>query len=70
MALDYFESTHTTVFLLQQIRQEAKKQLAIVAPTGLAAINTGGILKRADWTSDSSRAEVAVFGERSSDQTC
>jgi len=54
LALDYIESTNTTVFLtgkagtgkttlLQQIKQEAKKKLAVVAPTGVAAINAGGM---------------------------
>lgn len=54
LALDYIESTHTTVFLtgkagtgkttlLQQIKREAKKKLAVVAPTGVAAINAGGM---------------------------
>jgi len=54
LALDYIASTNTTVFLtgkagtgkttlLQQIKQEAKKKLAVVAPTGVAAINAGGM---------------------------
>ena len=54
LALDYVASTNTTVFLtgkagtgkttlLQQIKQEAKKKLAVVAPTGVAAINAGGM---------------------------
>src|ERR1700712_3356995 len=54
LAYDYLESTNTVVFLtgkagtgkttfLQKIRQEAKKKLAVVAPTGVAAINAGGM---------------------------
>src|ERR1700712_2970905 len=54
LALDYIESTNTTVFLtgkagtgkttlLQQIKLQAKKKLAVVAPTGGAAINAGGM---------------------------
>src|SRR5580658_2615075 len=54
LVLDYIASTNTTVFLtgkagtgkttlLQQIKQEAKKKLAVVAPTGVAAINAGGM---------------------------
>lgn len=54
LAIDYIESTNTTVFLtgkagtgkttlLQQIKQDAKKKLAVVAPTGVAAINAGGM---------------------------
>ncbi len=54
LALDYIASTNTTVFLtgkagtgkttlLQQIKQESKKKLAVVAPTGVAAINAGGM---------------------------
>ena len=54
LALDYIDSTNTTVFLtgkagtgkttlLQQIKREAKKKLAVVAPTGVAAINAGGM---------------------------
>jgi len=54
LALDYVASTNTTVFLtgkagtgkttlLQQIKQEAKKKLAVIAPTGVAAINAGGM---------------------------
>ncbi|WP_461452060.1 HRDC domain-containing protein [Mucilaginibacter sp.] len=54
LALDYVAYTNTTVFLtgkagtgkttlLQQIKQETKKNLAVVAPTGVAAINAGGM---------------------------
>jgi hypothetical protein len=54
LALEYIASTNTTVFLtgkagtgkttlLQQIKREAKKKLAVVAPTGVAAINAGGM---------------------------
>lgn len=54
LAYDYLESTNTVVFLtgkagtgkttfLQRIKQETKKKLAIVAPTGVAAINAGGM---------------------------
>jgi hypothetical protein len=54
LAFDYVESTNTVVFLtgkagtgkttfLQQVRQESKKKLAVVAPTGVAAINAGGM---------------------------
>jgi hypothetical protein len=54
LAFDYVESTNTVVFLtgkagtgkttfLQKIRQESKKKLAVVAPTGVAAINAGGM---------------------------
>jgi hypothetical protein len=54
LARDYVESTNTTVFLtgkagtgkttlLQQVKQETKKKMAIVAPTGVAAINAGGM---------------------------
>ncbi|WP_295795979.1 HRDC domain-containing protein [Mucilaginibacter sp.] len=54
LAFDYVESTNTVVFLtgkagtgkttfLQQIRQNCKKKLAVVAPTGVAAINAGGM---------------------------
>jgi len=54
LTLDYIDSTNTTVFLtgkagtgkttlLQQIKQTSKKKLAIVAPTGVAAINAGGM---------------------------
>lgn len=54
LAYDYLESTNTVVFLtgkagtgkttfLQRIRAESKKKLAVVAPTGVAAINAGGM---------------------------
>ncbi|MCQ6956416.1 HRDC domain-containing protein [Mucilaginibacter aquariorum] len=54
LAYDYLESTNTVVFLtgkagtgkttfLQKIRQESKKKLAVIAPTGVAAINAGGM---------------------------
>ncbi|MDB4923522.1 HRDC domain-containing protein [Mucilaginibacter sp.] len=54
LAFDYVESTNTVVFLtgkagtgkttfLQQVRQDSKKKLAVVAPTGVAAINAGGM---------------------------
>ncbi|WP_426671882.1 HRDC domain-containing protein [Mucilaginibacter sp. McL0603] len=54
LAYDYLESTNTVVFLtgkagtgkttfLQKVRQESKKNLAVVAPTGVAAINAGGM---------------------------
>jgi len=54
LALDYIDSTNTTIFLtgkagtgkttlLQRIKQQAKKKLAVVAPTGVAAINAGGM---------------------------
>lgn len=54
LAYDYLESTNTVVFLtgkagtgkttfLQNLRQTAKKKLAVIAPTGVAAINAGGM---------------------------
>jgi len=54
LAWEYLQSTNTVVFLtgkagtgkttfLQQIRQQTKKKLAVVAPTGVAAINAGGM---------------------------
>jgi len=54
LAYDYLDSTNTVVFLtgkagtgkttfLRQVRQESTKKLAIVAPTGVAAINAGGM---------------------------
>ncbi|QJD97660.1 AAA family ATPase [Mucilaginibacter robiniae] len=54
LAYDYLESTNTVVFLtgkagtgkttfLQQIRKQLPKKLAVVAPTGVAAINAGGM---------------------------
>jgi hypothetical protein len=54
LAGDYLESTNTLVFLtgkagtgkttfLQNLKQSFKKKLAIAAPTGVAAINAGGM---------------------------
>ncbi|WP_184546172.1 HRDC domain-containing protein [Mucilaginibacter sp. FT3.2] len=54
LAFNYVEFTNTVVFLtgkagtgkttlLQYIRQHAKKKMAVVAPTGVAAINAGGM---------------------------
>jgi hypothetical protein len=54
LASDYLDSTNTVVFLtgkagtgkttfLQKLRQTSKKKLAVVAPTGVAAINAGGM---------------------------
>src|ERR1700712_1622827 len=54
LATDYLASTNTVVFLtgkagtgkttfLQNLRQTSKKKLAVVAPTGVAAINAGGM---------------------------
>ena len=54
LAYDYLETTNTVVFLtgkagtgkttfLQNLRQTSKKKLAIVAPTGVAALNAGGM---------------------------
>ncbi|HEY8929544.1 MAG TPA: AAA family ATPase [Mucilaginibacter sp.] len=54
LASAYVESTNTIVFLtgkagtgkttfLQNLRQTSKKRLAVVAPTGVAAINAGGM---------------------------
>ncbi|MEN0052543.1 MAG: HRDC domain-containing protein [Mucilaginibacter sp.] len=54
LALDYVESTNTAVFLtgkagtgkttlLQRIRKNSTKKMAVVAPTGVAAINAGGM---------------------------
>ena len=54
MATDYLTSTNTIVFLtgkagtgkttfLQNLRQTSTKKLAVVAPTGVAAINAGGM---------------------------
>jgi hypothetical protein len=54
LAYDYLESTNTIVFLtgkagtgkttfLQNLRQTSQKKLAVVAPTGVAAINAGGM---------------------------
>jgi Cdc6-like AAA superfamily ATPase len=56
LASDYLESTNTVVFLtgkagtgkttfLQNLRQNSKKKLAVVAPTGVAAINAGDMQK-------------------------
>ncbi|MFD0766938.1 HRDC domain-containing protein [Mucilaginibacter lutimaris] len=54
LAYDYLESTNTIVFLtgkagtgkttfLQNLRQTSQKKLAVVAPTGVASINAGGM---------------------------
>jgi PIF1-like helicase/HRDC domain/UvrD-like helicase C-terminal domain len=54
LAMEYVESTNTVVFLtgkagtgkttlLQHIRQHTRKKLAVIAPTGVAAINAGGM---------------------------
>jgi energy-coupling factor transporter ATP-binding protein EcfA2 len=54
LATDYLESTNTVVFLtgkagtgkttfLQNLKQVSKKKLAVAAPTGVAAINAGGM---------------------------
>jgi hypothetical protein len=54
LAYDYLECTNTIVFLtgkagtgkttfLKNLRKSSKKNLAIVAPTGVAAINAGGM---------------------------
>jgi hypothetical protein len=54
LAFDYLTLTNTVVFLtgkagtgkttfLQRVRAESKKRLAVVAPTGVAAINAGGM---------------------------
>jgi hypothetical protein len=54
LANAYLESTNTIVFLtgkagtgkttfLQHLRQNSKKKLAVAAPTGVAAINAGGM---------------------------
>ncbi len=54
LAQDYVDTTNTLVFLtgkagtgkttfLREVRQTSKKKLAIVAPTGVAAINAGGM---------------------------
>ncbi|RVU02068.1 helicase [Mucilaginibacter limnophilus] len=54
LAQAYTDTTNTIVFLtgkagtgkttfLRQLRQETKKKLVIVAPTGMAAINAGGM---------------------------
>lgn len=54
LATEYLESTNTVVFLtgkagtgkttfLQNLKQTSKKKLAVAAPTGVAAINAGGM---------------------------
>jgi hypothetical protein len=54
LASDYLETTNTLVFLtgkagtgkttfLQNLKQTSKKKLAVAAPTGVAAINAGGM---------------------------
>ncbi|MEO6520795.1 MAG: HRDC domain-containing protein [Mucilaginibacter sp.] len=54
LAYDYVETTNTTIFLtgkagtgkttfLQFVKKNSKKKMAIVAPTGVAAINAGGM---------------------------
>lgn len=54
LAYNYLDSTNTIVFLtgkagtgkttfLQNLRQLSKKKLAVVAPTGVASINAGGM---------------------------
>lgn len=54
LAYDYLESTNTVVFLtgkagtgkttfLQNLRKTSQKKLAVVAPTGVASINAGGM---------------------------
>lgn len=54
LALDYVESTNTVIFLtgkagtgkttlLQRIRKNSAKKMVVVAPTGVAAINAGGM---------------------------
>lgn len=54
MAFDYVETTNTIIFLtgkagtgkttfLQHIKQNSRKKMAVVAPTGVAAINAGGM---------------------------
>jgi len=54
LASDYLESTNTVIFLtgkagtgkttfLQNLKQTSKKKLAVAAPTGVAAINAGGM---------------------------
>jgi len=54
LAFDYVNNTQTNIFLtgkagtgkttfLHRIRNEAMKRLAVVAPTGVAAINAGGM---------------------------
>jgi hypothetical protein len=54
LATDYLESTNTVIFLtgkagtgkttfLQNLKHTSKKKLAVAAPTGVAAINAGGM---------------------------
>ncbi|MDN5283823.1 MAG: hypothetical protein JWR38_97 [Mucilaginibacter sp.] len=54
LAADYLESTNTVIFLtgkagtgkttfLQNLKHTSKKKLAVAAPTGVAAINAGGM---------------------------
>jgi len=54
LVIDYVETTNTIIFLtgkagtgkttlLQHIRLHTRKQMAVVAPTGVAAINAGGM---------------------------
>ncbi len=54
LAFDYVRHTHKNIFLtgkagtgkttfLHQIKQEATKRMVVVAPTGVAAINAGGM---------------------------
>ena len=54
LAFDYVRNTHKNIFLtgkagtgkttfLHQIKQEATKRMVVVAPTGVAAINAGGM---------------------------
>lgn len=54
LAADYLESTNTVIFLtgkagtgkttfLQNLKHASKKKLAVAAPTGVAAINAGGM---------------------------
>jgi type II secretory pathway predicted ATPase ExeA len=54
LVIDYVDTTNTVVFLtgkagtgkttlLQHIRQHTRKKLAVIAPTGVAAINAGGM---------------------------
>lgn len=54
LAEEFAQHTHRSVFItgkagsgkttfLKQLRQNTSKQIAIVAPTGVAAINAGGV---------------------------
>lgn len=54
LAYDYIENTNTNIFLtgkagtgkttfLHRLRHESLKRLIVVAPTGVAAINAGGV---------------------------